>query len=126
MQLVRTNVLPNPLAPGQFGRAYLDGPTEQVNIGGVYEWNVFNLTADTHPMHVHEFNAMILRRRPFQVGSFNGIPNWQGPGRGPDSGEEGWKETFKMNPGECITIAILVEDPLPANYAGVPKYPHDG
>jgi spore coat protein A, manganese oxidase len=119
-QLVGTGV---PLVKGTFGRAYLDAPTENISVNQIQIWNVFNLTADTHPMHVHEFNAMILSRRPFQVNSFNGVtPNWTALGRGPDPGEEGWKETFKMNPGECITLAILVEDPLPATYAGAPKY----
>ena len=69
-QLVGTNVLPNPAIPGAFGRAYLDAPTEQVNYNSVYVWNVFNLTGDTHPMHVHEFNAMVL-----SVGA-PGRPSW--------------------------------------------------
>jgi spore coat protein A len=115
-QLVGTNV---PLVKGTFGRAYLDAPTETIQYKSIQIWNIYNLTADTHPMHVHEFNAMILRRRPFQVSSFNGIPNWKGPGRGPDPEESGWKETFRMNPGECTTIAILVEDPLPGRTATV-------
>jgi len=115
-QLVGTTV---PLVKGTLGRAYLDAPTEFVQYKTIQIWNIYNLTADTHPMHVHLFNAMILRRRPFSVASFAGIPNWTGPGRGPDPSETGWKETFKMNPGECTTIAILVEDPLPGRTAAV-------
>lgn len=115
-QLVGTTV---PLIKGTFGRAYTDAPTEFVTYGTIQIWNIYNLTADTHPMHVHLFNAMILRRRPFKVTSFNGIPAWTGPGRGPDPGEEGWKETFRMNPGECTTIAVLVEQPLPGRVANV-------
>jgi spore coat protein A, manganese oxidase len=121
MQLVGTTVLPNPALPGAFGRAYLDAPTEQVQFGGVYVWNVFNLTADTHPMHVHEFNAMILSRRLFDVKNFTGTPVYLALGVGPSPTENGWKETFKMNPGECTKLAILVEDPLPE-----PTYPHTG
>ncbi|MBI5589721.1 MAG: multicopper oxidase domain-containing protein [Deltaproteobacteria bacterium] len=110
MQLVGTNV---PLVKGTFGRSYMDAPTETVQYGTIQVWNIYNLTGDTHPMHFHLFNAMILKRQPFQVNSFNGIPSFTGPGRGPERGEEGWKETVKMNPGECTTIAILVEDPNP-------------
>jgi len=98
---------------GGFGRLYLDPATEYVSYGSIQVWNVYNLTADAHPMHTHLFNAMILRRRPFNVSNFKGVPNWTGPGRGPDPGETGWKETSKMYPGECTTIAILVEHPLP-------------
>jgi spore coat protein A, manganese oxidase len=120
-QLVGTNVLPNAAIPGAFGRAYLDAPTEQVNYGSVYVWNVLNLTGDTHPMHVHEFNAMILSRRLFDVKNFTGTPVYLAVGVGPSPTENGWKETFKMHPGECTKIAIQVEDPLPA-----PTYPHNG
>ena len=115
-QLVGTNMA---MAKGTFGRAYMDPPTETVRYGTVQIWNIYNLTADTHPMHFHLFNAMVLRRRLFQVTSFKGIPNWTALGRGPDPGEEGWKETIRMNPGECTTIAVLIEDPLPGRQAAV-------
>ncbi|MFB3827952.1 MAG: multicopper oxidase family protein [Bryobacteraceae bacterium] len=110
MQLVGTNV---PLAnKGGFGRAYLDPVTEAVTYGTIEIWNVYNLTADVHPMHFHLFNAKVLRRRLFRNFS-GGAPSWSGLGRNPDLGEEGWKETIKMWPGECTTIAVLVENPMP-------------
>jgi len=115
MQLVGTTV---PLVKGTFGRAYLDPPTEQVQYGTIEIWRIFNLTADAHPMHVHLFNAMILSRQLFRVQSFNGIPVFTGPARGPDPNEKGWKETLKMYPGECITLAVLVEGPLATTLAG--------
>ena len=92
-----------------------------MNYGSVYVWNIFNLTGDTHPMHVHEFNAMILSRRLFDVKNFTGTPVYLALGVNPSPTENGWKETFKMHPGECTKLAILVEDPLPA-----PTYPHGG
>jgi spore coat protein A, manganese oxidase len=109
-QLVGTNV---PLVKGTFGRTYLDPPTETATYGTVQVWNIYNLTADTHPMHFHLFNVQILKRQPIKINAFNGIPSFTGPGRGPDAGEVGWKETVRMNPGECTTIAVLVEDPNP-------------
>jgi spore coat protein A, manganese oxidase len=108
-QLVGTTV---PLVKGTFGRTYLDAPTEKVTYKTIQIWNIYNLTADTHPMHFHLFNVMVLRRRMFKVSGFNGFPVWTGPGRGPELGEEGWKETVKMWPGECTTVAVLVEPPL--------------
>ena len=111
-QLVGTTV---PLVKGTFGRAYTDAPTEMVKYGNIEIWNIFNLTADTHPMHFHLFNVMVLSRRLFRTQGFSGIPVFTGPGRGPDLGEEGWKETVKMWPGECTTVAVLVEDPMPAS-----------
>jgi spore coat protein A len=106
------------LVKGTFGRAYLDAPTETVKYGSIQIWNIYNLTADTHPMHFHLFNVMVLRRRLFRTLSFNGIPVFTALGRGPYLGEEGWKETVKIWPGECTTVAVLVEDPmLPTKYA---------
>jgi len=109
MQLVGTNVATG----GGFGRAYLSTPTESVKYGTIEIWNVYNLTADAHPMHFHLFNVMVLCRRPFRVNQFGGSPIWTAGGRGPDPTECGWKETVKMFPGECTTVAVLVDDPMP-------------
>lgn len=114
-QMVGTNVQ---VLKGTYGRPYLDPATETVKYLSVEIWNVYNLTADVHPMHFHLFNVQVLRRRLFR--NFNGMPTWAGIGRGPDPGEEGWKETVKMWPGECTTIAVLVDDPMPASL-----YPRD-
>jgi spore coat protein A, manganese oxidase len=122
-QLVGTTV---PLVKGTFGRFYLDAPTETAKYGTIQIWNIYNLTADTHPMHFHLFNVMVLRRRPFNVTKFNGIPTFTALGRGPEVGEEGWKETVKMWPGECTTVAVLVEPPLPNNSRTVTVTPSGG
>jgi len=96
---------------GAFGSGYVEDSGEHVAYGTIQVWNVYNLTADTHPMHFHLFNVMVLRRRPFRL-NHSGNPVFIGRGRGPDPNETGWKETVRMNPGECTTIAILVENPF--------------
>jgi spore coat protein A len=105
---------------GAFGSGYAEGSGERVHYGTIEVWNIYNLTADTHPMHFHLFNVMVLRRRAFKL-NHAGNPVFIGRGRGPDPNETGWKETVRMNPGECTTIAILVENPfdLPEQAAGV-------
>jgi len=105
---------------GAFGSAYMDGAGEHVAYGTIQIWNLYNITADTHPMHFHLFNAMVLRRRPFRLDNA-GKPVLIGRGSSPDPNETGWKETVRMNPGECTTIAILVENPfdLPTQPSGV-------
>jgi spore coat protein A len=103
------------VAGGGFGTPY-EGPgsaPQLVQYGTIQIWNIYNLTADAHPMHFHLFNVMVLRRRPFSAANFTGIPAWTGPGVGPDQNETGWKETVRMMPGTCTTVAILVEHPLP-------------
>jgi spore coat protein A, manganese oxidase len=103
-----------------FGSGYMAGAGEQVTYGTIQVWNVYNLTADTHPMHFHLFNVMVLRRQPFKL-NHTGYPVFIGRGRGPDANETGWKETVRMNPDECTTIAVLVENPfeLPQQPSGV-------
>jgi spore coat protein A len=121
-QLVGTNVLnpapPAGLVPG-YGRYYVDDPpTEKVKYGTIEIWNIINLTADTHPMHVHLFNGQVLQRRKFNTRNFNGVPNFQGPGVGPNLNEIGMKETFQTHPGEVTRIAILIDDPMPVGPLG--------
>jgi len=85
----------------------MDPPTEIVKPGTVETWRIFNVTADTHPIHFHYFNVRVIRREPFSWRGGN--PNISGQPLPPDPAEQGWKETVKFNPGECTTL--LVEMP---------------
>jgi spore coat protein A, manganese oxidase len=104
---------------GGFGTPYIGSAPQTAQYGSIQIWNIYNLTADAHPMHFHLFNVMVLRRRPFNVANFTGIPAWTGLGVGPDANETGWKETVRMMPGTCTTVAILVEHPLPGRTVAV-------
>jgi len=108
-----------------FGTPYVNGPAQSVAYGTAQVWNIYNNTADTHPMHFHLFNVMILKRQPFKISASTGKPVLTTAGRGPDPNETGWKETVRMNPGECTTVAVLVEDPfeLPRQASGVAGNP---
>jgi spore coat protein A, manganese oxidase len=109
---------------GGFGKAYMDAPTEVVRAGSTEVWRILNTTADTHPIHFHLVNVQILSRQPFQVTSFTGVPNFQGPAVPPSPNEQGWKETVRMNPGECTTVIMKFD--LPAVPFAVPTSPRTG
>lgn len=110
-----------------FGILYLDPlqPAEIINIQStasavgtpgtttpeIEVWNIYNTTADTHPMHIHMANAQILNRQPFKVDKTLGLFRLVGFGRGPEPEECGWKETFKMHPGERIQLLLKWELP---------------
>jgi spore coat protein A, manganese oxidase len=113
-----------PQPAGGFGMAYTDPPTENVAAGATEVWQIFNTTADTHPMHFHLVNAQVLSRQPF--GMVLGVPTPTKPKqlRGPDANELGWKETIKMHPGEVINI--LMKFDLPATPFVVPPSPRTG
>jgi spore coat protein A len=106
-QLLGTTT-PNLVGKG-FGLDYLAPATEVVQEGSVEVWRIWNLTADTHPMHFHIVNVQVLSRQPFAMigGAFT--PN--GPARGPQPNELGWKETVQMHPGEVTTIIMKCDLP---------------
>jgi spore coat protein A len=100
----------------------IETPIDFANVGEIQEWDIFNLTADTHPMHFHLVNVNVLRRAqwdfdasglPFidmATGNFAIIPGTERP---PDPNEMGWKETVRMNPGEVTTVAMKFDLPGP-------------
>jgi len=110
-----------PAVGGGFGTPYVGATPQTAQYGTIQIWNIYNLTADAHPMHFHLFNVMVLGRRPFNTANFTGIPAYNALGVGPDANETGWKETVRMMPGTCTTVAILVEHPLPLGYVDVPQ-----
>jgi spore coat protein A len=111
-----------------FGMGYEDAVTESPTAGDVEIWRIFNLTADTHPIHFHLVNVQVLGRQPFDVESYDGKPTFTGPERRPDLNECGWKETVRMNPGECTTVIMKFELPRtpfavpPSNRTGGHEY----
>ena len=112
-----------PQPGGGFGRAYTDPPTEVVAAGAVEVWQIFNTTADTHPMHFHLVNAQVLSRQPFKLTA--GVPAPSGVARGPYPNELGWKETIKMNPGEITSILMKFDLPTGLPFV-VPPSPRTG
>jgi spore coat protein A, manganese oxidase len=114
------------MAKGQgavaYGREYLAPPTENVAAGSTEVWRVFNLTADTHPIHFHLVNVQILSRQPFKLSS--GVFTPTGVARGPEPNELGWKETVQMHPGEMTTVIMKFD--LPATPFAVPPSPRTG
>jgi spore coat protein A len=98
-----------------FNRDYFPEPaTETPKAGDTEVWRIFNLTGDTHPIHFHLVNVQIVSRQAFDWANYNGTPNFTGPAVAPDPNERGWKETVRMNPGECTTVVMKFDiPPLP-------------
>jgi len=109
-----------PVHEGTFARNYEDAPTEMPEAGAIEAWRIFNLSGDTHPIHFHLVNVQIVSRQAFDVRR----RRFLGPPRLPDANERGWKETVRMNPGECTTV-IMKFDLAPAPFF-VPASPRTG
>jgi spore coat protein A len=87
-----------------FGRALEEPATEVPLKDSIEIWYVFNNTGDVHPIHVHLSNLQILWRAPFAYAPGIGFAIDEANAYGPDPNELGWKETFRMNPGEVIAL----------------------
>ncbi len=115
--------------PNNYALMYMDATTEMPKAGSTEIWQIANLTGDTHPIHFHLVNAQLLARQPFIDANgvyhySNGVPTYQGPARGPEPIELGWKETVKMNPGEVTTVIMKFD--LPKVPFKVPESPRTG
>jgi spore coat protein A len=91
-----------------------------VAAGSTEVWEIYNTTADVHPMHFHLVDVQVLSRQQF-VQDAAGLPvNDPNTGlpqliigtlRGPDNNERGYKETVRMNPGEVIRVIMKFDLP---------------
>ena len=121
IQYLGTNVA---TGPGSFGRTYNSNPTEVVKAGSYEIWEIANLTGDTHPIHFHLVNVMILSRQAFDAVNYSGAPVFTGAPTPPDFNELGWKETVRMNPGQVTRV--LMKFDLPVVPFAVPASPRTG
>jgi len=97
---------------GGLGRAYLDPATEMPVAGTTEVWEVYNTTADVHPMHFHLVNVQVINRQAFA--NVNGVPALKGPVIAPNGNETGWKETVPMYPGTVTRIIMRFDLALAA------------
>jgi FtsP/CotA-like multicopper oxidase with cupredoxin domain len=109
-----------PLYAGTLARNYEDPPTETPQPDAIEAWRIFNLSADTHPIHFHLVNVQIVSRQSFDARHMR----LQGTPRPADANERGWKETVRMNPGECTTV--IMKFALPSAPFIVPASPRTG
>ncbi len=114
-----------------------EGPvTETPKVGAIEDWVYVNLTADTHPMHMHLVTFQVIGRTPFDVQGYeeaneglHGVPGGidpspyaTGPMEPPDPTERGFKDTVKVNPGYFTTIRTKFE--LPQGVSAPQTYVH--
>ena len=100
-------------ATPEFGREYMDFPTEVVKAGSEEVWEIANLTGDTHPIHFHLVNVQVLSRQDFDdAGYTGGAPTLTAQPVAPDANELGWKETVRMNPGQVTRVWMRFNLPV--------------
>jgi spore coat protein A len=82
--------------------------TENPMLNALEEWQIINFTPDAHPIHLHLVNFQVVSRQKFNTGKYiPGNPSSLqviGMPRTPDAGDQGWKDTEIMYPGEVTSI----------------------
>ena len=53
-------------AAADFGPLSYDAPTTELPVlGSTEQWNIFNFTADTHPIHLHLVQYQVVEKHEF-------------------------------------------------------------
>ncbi|HET7498285.1 MAG TPA: multicopper oxidase domain-containing protein [Candidatus Eisenbacteria bacterium] len=115
----------DPLGALLNGMPYDAPATEYPVLGTTEMWEIANLTGDTHPIHLHLVQFQLLNRqklnaRRYQM-AFDAAnptlpsqtyvpvpvgPYLKGKPTPADANERGWKDTFRMNPGEVTRVLV--------------------
>jgi FtsP/CotA-like multicopper oxidase with cupredoxin domain len=80
----------------QSGAVVTVNVTENPTVGDTEDWEMYNFTADAHPIHLHLVRFEVIERRPI------GAPSV--PGQGVQPWETGYKDTVIAFPGEITTV----------------------
>lgn len=81
---------------------WADPVTENPSVGDIENWEFVNLTADAHPLHVHDVFFQLISRQALDPVS--NLPT--GPLSAPLPTEKGWKDTVISYPGEVTRVRM--------------------
>jgi spore coat protein A, manganese oxidase len=117
------------------GRRFEDPVNIRVPAGDVEDWLLINLTADTHPIHLHLPQFQVVERRPFNVAAYrralkkaraagnpnpNPAPFYTGGPLPLQTDDHGFKDTVSANPRVVTRIRSPFD--LPPGVGGTQKY----
>ena len=123
-------------ADHQFGPLRYDAPaTEVIALGATEEWDIFNFTADSHPIHLHLTQYQVIEKHhiDFLDANEDGIPDdsnrdgqitygygatdytsadiWIGEAVKLRPEETGWQDTVEVDPNEMMAIVATFDKP---------------
>ncbi|MFO7692096.1 MAG: multicopper oxidase [Vicinamibacterales bacterium] len=102
------------VAPGVWAKRMWDEPvTETPAVGATEVWEIYNATADAHPMHIHEEVFEVVNRQAIEVDESEQTVR-VAPGsapRPPEPWETGFKDTVTAYPGEVTRVRAQFNTP---------------
>lgn len=94
-------------------RLWMDRVTENPAVGATEIWEIYNTTADAHPMHIHEITFEVVNRQPLLVADDEVVQpiQFDGDPVAPEPGENGRKDTVIAYPGQVTRIKARFNTP---------------
>jgi FtsP/CotA-like multicopper oxidase with cupredoxin domain len=94
-------------------RLWADGVTENPNVGDTEVWELYNTTADAHPMHIHEVVFEVVDRQGLALDGEEVVEPIQvtGDPRPAEPWESGLKDTVIAYPGEVTRVRARFQTP---------------
>jgi FtsP/CotA-like multicopper oxidase with cupredoxin domain len=88
-------------------RKWMDPVTENPAIGATEVWEIYNTTADAHPMHIHEIAFEVVNREGLVLNAEGEVAEpiqLDGTISPPEPSESGFKDTVIAYPGQVTRI----------------------
>jgi spore coat protein A, manganese oxidase len=98
------------------GMMWADPATETPRLNDTEIWEIYNASADAHPIHLHLVNYRVINREGFTAdvnettGALSNVV-LDGVKRPPEANEAGMKDTLSMFPGEVTRIIAKFDRP---------------
>ncbi len=92
--------------------AAVDGPDHrEPAVGATEVWELYNATADAHPMHIHEVHFQLVNRQDIVVDEAAETVQVTGSPRGPEPWEMGFKDTIIAYPRQVTRVRLRFDKP---------------
>ena len=92
-------------------KAWEDDISENPAVGATEVWELYNVTADAHPIHIHEVVFEVVDRRAIAVDEPGGTVRVTGSPALPEPGESGFKDTVVAYPGQVTRVRARFDTP---------------
>ena len=86
--------------------------TENPNVGDTELWEIYNFTADAHPIHIHEIHFQVVNRQKLVAddeGMTEPPARLDGARLPPEAWEKGFKDTVIAYPGQVTRVKMKFE-----------------
>jgi FtsP/CotA-like multicopper oxidase with cupredoxin domain len=93
---------------------WMDPVTENPAVGDIEVWELYNATADAHPMHIHEVAFQVVNREGLVLDDDDEVSQpiqLDGTVTAPESWEDGWKDTVIAYPGQVTRLRLRFTNP---------------